>query len=74
MRICPPRLEVCRQVGVSGQGHTVGMKKTLLSVATFGLSLGLISAPAHATPKISAQSIIVNPVRGLARGAGLDRP
>lgn len=38
------------------------MKKTLLSVATLGLSLGLLSAPAHAAPKISAQSIIVNPL------------
>ncbi len=38
------------------------MKKTLLSVATLGLSLGLISAPASAAGKISAQSIIVNPV------------
>lgn len=39
------------------------MKKTLLSAAALGLSLGLLSAPAHATPKISAQSIIVNPVQ-----------
>ncbi|AWN24697.1 S-layer protein [Deinococcus irradiatisoli] len=38
------------------------MKKTLLSAAALGLSLGLISAPAQAAPKISAQSIIVNPV------------
>ncbi len=38
------------------------MKKTLLSAAALGLSLGLLSAPAQAAPKISAQSIIVNPV------------
>ena len=38
------------------------MKKTLLSATTLGLMLGLLGAPAHAAPKISAQSIIVNPV------------
>ncbi|WP_293910621.1 DUF4384 domain-containing protein [Deinococcus sp.] len=38
------------------------MNKTLISAATLGLSLGLLGAPAFATPKISAQSIIVNPV------------
>ncbi|AZI43100.1 DUF4384 domain-containing protein [Deinococcus psychrotolerans] len=38
------------------------MKKTLISAVTLGLSLGLLSAPAHAAPKISAQSIIVNPL------------
>ena len=38
------------------------MKKTLIAAAALGLSLGLLSAPAHAAPKISAQSIIVNPV------------
>ncbi len=62
MRISPPLLEGRRQFGVSAQAHTAGMKKTLISAAALGLSLGLLSAPAHATPKISAQSIIVNPV------------
>ncbi len=50
------------QPPVSGEGHTAGMKKTLLSATTLGLTLALIGAPAFAAPKISAQSIIVNPV------------
>ena len=38
------------------------MKKTLIAAAALGLSLGLLS-PAQAAPRISAQSIIVNPVQ-----------